>query len=138
MEGLATFQNLYQNYTATMVHAASFAPTPSTRNYFNPAFRSDNYGAIGLIPIWTPFSRAQLRGDFYGFCPVRNVAADSKGLAYYDGWMHNPQFLGEISAVYNLPFASISFYVNYLSSPSDNWNFGINLGLFFQAPRLLH
>lgn len=138
VEGLATFQNLYQNYTATMVHAASFAPTPSTRNYFNPAFRSDNYGAIGLIPIWTPFSRAQLRGDFYGFCPVRNVAADSKGLAYYDGWMHNPQFLGEISAVYNLPFASISFYVNYLSSPSDNWNFGINLGLFFQAPRLLH
>lgn len=136
-KGLVTFQNLYQNYTATMVHSASFAPTPSTRNYFNVAFRSDNYGAIGLIPIWTPFSRAQVRGDFYAFCPIREVVADKDGMARNGGWMGTPQFIGEISAVYNLPFASVSLYVNYLSSPARNWNFGINLGLFFQAPRLL-
>ncbi len=130
--GLFTIQNLYQNYTATMVHAAAFEPTPSTRNYFNVAFRSDNYGAIGIIPIWTPYSRAQLRGDFYAYCPLRHVVADAKGMAVFDGWLRKPQFIGEMSAVYNFPFASLSIYVNYLSSPAHNWNFGINFGLFFR------
>lgn len=137
VNGLVTFQNLYQNYTATMIHAAAFAPTPSTRNYFNVAFRSDNYGAIGVMPVWTPFSRAQLRGDFFAYCPIRHVSEDASGMARFDGWMKKPQFIGEIAGVYNFPFASLSVYVNYLSSPSRNWNFGINFGLYFQAPRLL-
>lgn len=135
--GIATVAKLYQDYTSTMMHAPAFAPTPSTRNYFNTAFRSPNYLAAGLIPIWMPFSNAQLRGDFYLFCPVRNISADSSGLAQYDGWFKNPKFMGEVAAVYNFPFASLSLYVNYLSAPKANWNFGINFGLFFQAPKLL-
>lgn len=137
VNGLVTLQKLYQNYTATKIHAYAFAPTPSTRNYFNVAFRSDNYGAIGLMPVWTPYSRMQLRGDFFAYCPIRNVSQGAHGEAVFDGWMKKPQFIGEVAGVYNFPFASISVYVNYLSSPSHNWNFGINLGLYFQAPKLL-
>lgn len=137
VNGLATIQHLYQNYTATMIHAAAFAPTPSTRNYFNVAFRSDNYGAIGMMPVWTPISRAQLRGDFFLFCPIRGVKEGAEGMTVYDGWFRKPQFIGEVAAVYNFPFASLSLYANYLSSPAHNWNFGINFGLYFQAPRLL-
>ena len=134
---LGTIQKLYQNYTATMIHAAAFAPTPSTKNYFNVAFRSDNYVAVGAMPVWTPITRAQLRGDFFAFCPVRNVKEGNLGMTVYDGWFKKPQFIGEVAAVYNFPFASLSLYANYLSSPAHNWNFGINLGLYFQAPRLL-
>lgn len=137
VNGIVTLQKLYQNYTATLVHAPAFAPTPATRNYFNVAFRSDNYGAIGLSPVWTPYSRAQLRGDFFAYCPIRDVAADAAGNAVYDGWMRHPQFIGEVALVYNFPFASLSLYANYLSSPRGNWNFGINFGLYFQAPKLL-
>ncbi|MDE6533683.1 MAG: patatin-like phospholipase family protein [Muribaculaceae bacterium] len=135
--GLVTLQDMYQNYTAAMIHAPAFAPTPSTRNYFNVAFRSDNYVSLGLSPVWTPFGKAQLRGDFFAYCPVRHVASDDAGMAVFDGWMRKPQFIGEIAGVYNFPFASLSVYVNYLSSPSRNWNFGINFGLYFQAPKLL-
>lgn len=137
VNGIVTLQKLYQDYTATLIHAPAFAPTPSTRNYFNQAFRSDNYGALGLMPVWTPMSRAQLRGDFFFYCPIRNVSPDKAGNAVYDGWFKKPQFIGEVAAVYNFPFASLSIYVNYLSSPKANWNFGINFGLYFQAPKLL-
>lgn len=135
--GIVTLQKLYQNYTATLIHAPAFAPTPSTRNYFNEAFRSDNFAALGLMPVWTPLSGAQLRGDFYLYCPIRNVAAGEDGIARFDGWFKRPQFIGEVAAVYNFSFASLSLYVNYLTSPKANWNFGINFGLYFQAPRLL-
>ena len=137
VNGIATLQKLYQTYTATLIHAPAFAPTPSTKNYFNPAFRSDNYVAAGLIPVWVPMTRAQLRGEFYAFAPIRDVVPTADGYARYHRWFHKPEFIGEVAAVYNFPFASLSLYVNYLSSPKANWNFGINFGLFFQAPKLL-
>lgn len=150
-EGLVTLSKLYQNYVATLVHAPAFAPTPSTRNYFNPAFRSDNYLACGVIPIWSPVSKFQLRGDFYLYAPIRNlVVVDSSPLpptfveglvireygCKYQGWFRKAEFIGEVAAVYNFKFASLSLYCNYLTYPARNWNFGINLGLLFQAPRL--
>lgn len=137
VNGIATLEHLNQDYTATLIHASAFAPTPSTRNYFNEAFRSNNYGAIGLSPVWTPFTRAQIRGDFYGYCPIRDIKPSKTGMAQYGDWFSHPQFIGEVAGVYNFPFASLSLYVNYLSSPKCNWNFGINFGLYFQAPRLL-
>ena len=136
-QGLATVAKLYENYTCTMMHAPAFEPTPSTKNYFIPEFRSPSFIAAGITPVWIPFTRAQIRGDFFAFCPVRNIRETAEGMAEYKEWFHKPQFIGEIAAVYNLPFASLSLYVNYLSAPRKNWNFGINFGLFFQAPKLL-
>lgn len=135
--GVATFSRLYQNYTATLIHASAFEPTPSTKNYFNPAFRSDNYVAAGLQPVWSPFRNFQLRGDFNLFLPVRSVRECADGMPCWDGWFRHPEFIGELAAVYNFKFASLSLYGNYLSSPARNWNFGINFGLYFQAPKFV-
>lgn len=134
-EGLATFGKLYQNYTATLIHAPAFAPTPSTRNYFNEAFRADNYIACGLIPIWLPFEKFQIRGDLYFYAPIRNLKAEGP-ICKYDGWFRKAEFIGEVAAVYNFKFASLSLYCNYLTYPARNWNFGLNLGLYFQAPKI--
>lgn len=134
-QGLATFAKLYQAYTPTLIHAPAFAPTPSTRNYFNTAFRADNYIAAGVLPIWNPMQKFQIRGDFYVYSPIRNLVATDGGCRY-DGWFRKAEFIGEVAAVYNFKFASLSLYCNYLSYPARNWNFGLNLGLLFQAPRL--
>ncbi len=136
-QGMATLESLYQDYMATMVHCYAFAPTPSTRNYFNRAFRSDNFVAVGAIPIWQPMAHFQVRGDFHAYLPVRDIGQDSRGMARYDGWMRRMEFMGEVAAVYNFSFASLSLYVDYLSAPAHNWNFGINFGLYYQAPKLI-
>lgn len=134
---VGTFGPLYQNYTATMVKAPTFAPTPSTQNVFNPRFRADSYLAAGLIPIWMPFNNFQLRGDFYLFMPIRNIVEGPGGVAMHKGWFDHTNFLGELAAVYNFKFASLSLYGNYLSYPKKNWNFGVSFGLLFTAPRFL-
>jgi NTE family protein len=136
--GMATLQRLDQNYYNTLMHAAAFAPTPSTQNYFNIAFRSDNYLAAGVIPMWMPLKRMQVRGDFYVYMPVRDIVDTGRDTrARYGDWFRTARFLGEVAVIYNLPFASISFYGNYLSYPARNWNFGISFGLLFKAPKLL-
>lgn len=137
-QGLVTLSKLRGNYVAEEVHAAPFAPTPATANIYNPAFRSDNYLAIGLIPAWIPVQGFQIRGDFYAYNKIRNVVRAENGRAVSSGWFPKTNFITQVSAIYSLPFAAISVYGNYISYPRRNWNFGINLGLFFQAPRLLH
>lgn len=131
-----TLQHLHQNYTASLIHAVPFAPTPSTQNYFNEAFRSDNYVATGLVPVWNPVGKLQLRGDFYLYSPIRELVPKGHS-AKYTGWFPRAEFIGEVAVVYNFSFASLSLYGNYLSYPARNWNFGINFGLLFMAPKLL-
>ncbi|MDE7466545.1 MAG: patatin-like phospholipase family protein [Muribaculaceae bacterium] len=135
--GLATIQDITENYTATLIHASAFMPTPSMQNVFNEGFRSDNYLAGGVIPIWMPVSKLQLRGDFYVYAPIRHLEEGLNHSAHYRGWFNRPQYIAQASVVYNFPFASISVYGNYLSNPAHNWNFGINLGLLFHAPKIL-
>ena len=133
--GMATFQKYQQNYTASLISAPAFAPTPSTKGYFNETFRSENYLAAGVMPVWQPFGKMQIRGDFYVYSPIRNSVRLTDGKRGYDGWFRKAEFIGEVAAVYNFSFASLSVYCNYLSYPSRNWNFGINFGVYIKAPR---
>lgn len=133
---VATIGANRQNYTVSMIQAPAFSPTPSTKNIFNIGFRAENYVAGGVIPIWKPFHNAQLRGDFYVFSPIREMV-NVNNHAELGKWFRRAEFMGEIAAVYNLSFASISLYANYMTYPARNWNFGISLGMLIQAPRFL-
>lgn len=136
LDALMTLGPLYQNYTAEIINAPAFAPLPSVANYFNPRFRSDNYVAAGITPVWNPFQKLQFRGDIYAFVPSRNIMPGPDGSAIRSGWFDRPGFISQISAVYNFNFASLSLYCNYLSNPEANWNFGISFGFFFLAPKI--
>jgi len=134
---VASFGKMNENYTATLIQSPEFSPLPSLVSVFNPKFRSRDYVAVGIMPVWNPFARFQLRGDFYGFLPIRGILRGADGMARFSGWFPRIAFMGEVTAVYNFPFASLAVYGNYLASPSDNWNFGISFGLLFEAPKLL-
>lgn len=136
-EGAARFMKLTENYTATLIQSRAFCPVTSMVSVFNPRFRSPNYVALGVMPVWNPFSRFQLRGDFYLFTPVRGIKETASGMAEYSGWLPRTSLLAEATAVYNFPFASLAVYGNYVSAPSGNWNFGVSFGLLFEAPRFM-
>ncbi len=136
--GVGSLQQSGYSYSSMLVQSPAFAPTPSTQYYFNPAFRSDNYLAAGIMPVWKMLGNLQLRGDFYLYAPVRTLSMDPlSGKGYYKGWFEKAEFIGELAAVYNFPFASLSVYCNYLTAPAHNWNFGINLGILLHAPKFI-
>ena len=58
-------------------------------------------------------------------------------LPYYGKFMYSVKYMGEVSFVYNLPFAAISMFSNYYSYPARNWNFGLALGVLLYNPRFL-
>lgn len=134
---LLSTKNFNSTYTATIVQAPAFTPTPHSKTVFNEAFRANQYVAVGIVPIWHIIKNLQLRGDFYCFAPLFKIeqSADDRNKAVYGQFMRNPEFLGEITIAYNLPFASISMFTNYYSYPKKNWNFGISFGILMYNPK---
>ena len=132
-------RGLLNTYYASLVNAPAYTPTAATSNVFNKRFRANSFVAAGVTPIWMPVKNAQVRLTANMFLPVRRIEQASAGAAApaWGGWFRNPEFIGELDVVYNLPFASVCGYVNYISYPARNWNVGLSFGLYFTAGQLL-
>ncbi len=129
--------SLCANYTASVIQAPSFTPTPSTVNSFNTGIRANQYIAAGIIPIWKIINNLQLRTEFYAFAPLRPIVEDDNFQAKFGKPFEYITYFGEAALVYSLPWASLSLYGNYCSEPTSQWNFGISLGIQLFAPKFI-
>ena len=131
-------RKLMQGYDASLVAAPAFMPTPSLRNYYNPAFQANSYAAAGAVPVWKINSNLSARIAAYCFLPLRKILNDGTGRARYSSrWVSDPEFFGEADVCYSFPFGTLTAYCNYASSPARNWNCGISFGLYVLAPKFL-
>ncbi len=134
-ETVVSSKNLQSNYTASIMQAPAFNPTPHSKLEFNEAFRANQYLASGLTPIWKINKTLHLRGDAYAFMPLYAIKKGPDCRPYYGDLFKDPAFLGELSFVVQLPFLSVSLYGNYYSFPAKNWNFGLNIGYLIFNPK---
>ncbi|MCH5329272.1 MAG: patatin-like phospholipase family protein, partial [Coprobacter sp.] len=130
-------KKFFDNYTATIIQAPAFTPTPHSQMVFNESLRATQYIAAGILPIWKIASKLQLRSEFYGFAPFYPIKRGPDEKPYYGKFMHSFEYLGEVSLVYDLPFASVSLYINKYSYPRNNWNFGVGLGFLLYNARFI-
>lgn len=129
-EAIASTRKLLPNYMATLAQAPQFSPTPASNSRFNPDFRSFSSVAAGGVVV-VPLSKAlQVRGNIYGYMPIRKILPDEDEKARFGNWLNTPECIGELNVVYSLPFADISAYANYTTSPADRWSFGVSIGAF--------
>lgn len=127
-EAVYSSKNFSENYTATMMQACDFSPTPHSELMYNEAFRANQYIAAGIKPIYVLNDMFQVRTEFYGFVPIFPIKKNSFNKAYYGKVFSRFEYLGELFVVCHLPFGAISAYVNHYSSPRKEWNVGITLG----------
>ncbi len=136
-EGILSSKNLLSNYTESIIQAPAFTPTPHSKLVFNESFRANEYIAGGIIPILKLSDIFHFRADIYGFAPIYPILKDNQNQPYYGNLFTKFEYMAELSAVLQFPFASISFYGNYYSSPKDNWNFGLNIGFLIFSPKFI-
>lgn len=127
-EMLYSSKNFSENYTATMLQAADFSPTPHSKLLYNEAFRANQFLAAGIKPIFVFNDMFQFRSEFYGFVPIFPIKKNALNKAYYGKAFSRFEYIGEISVICQLPFGAISAYVNHYSSPKKEWNVGLTLG----------
>lgn len=121
-------RNFASNYYATMMQADKFEPTVNSQFIYDPSFRSNEYIASGIKPIFLLNNYMHLRSEFYLYLPIRPIIND-KGKPYLGDYFSKASFLGEISLVAQYGKVSANAFVNFSNS---NWNtttFGITVGL---------
>lgn len=121
-------KNFSENYTATMLQAAEFSPTPHSKIMYNEAFRANQFMAAGIKPIFVFNDMFQFRTEFYGFMPIFPIERNALNKAFYGKTFSKFEYMGEISVICKLPFGAISAYLNHYSSPKKEWNVGLTLG----------
>ena len=127
-EMLYSSKNFSENYTATMMQAAEFTPTPHSKLMYNEAFRANQFLAVGIKPIFIFNDMFQFRTEFYGFMPVFPIEKNALNKAFYGKAFSKFEYMGEISVICQLPFGTIAAYVNHYSSPKKEWNVGLTFG----------
>lgn len=110
-----------------LMTSSSFEPIETLDNCFLPQLRADDFLAVGAVPVWSPMSRIQLRGEAYVFSKFRT---ESQWRAPFS----KTEFIGRVSLVGTLPFASISLSAAYCT-PLSGWNFAVALGWHIPTPR---
>lgn len=130
-------KNLMSNYTAAVLQAPAFTPTPHSMIVFNEAFRANQYLAGGIAPILKVNRLLHLRMDLFAFAPLYEIKKDEYQLPYYGKFLNSLEYMGELAVVLQLPFINISLYANGYSYPRKNFNFGLNIGYLIFNPKMI-
>ncbi len=130
-------RKLYKSYNTSIISAPNFAPTPASNNTFNPAFRANSFIAAGIVPVYRYSDNISARLLCSAFMPLRKIIEQPDGTAAYGRWFSHPEFYGEADVTYKFPFATLTAYANYASSPARNWSVGLSFGVYLHAPDFL-
>jgi NTE family protein len=136
-EALFSTKKLMSNYTASILQAPAFTPTPFSKVVFNESFRSNQYVAAGIMPVFMLNKIFHWRVELYGFMPVQPIRKElfstatntdypryGKAFDSFDAF----SYMAETSLVLQLPFISVSLFANGYSYPKNNFNCGLNIG----------
>lgn len=132
-------RDILNNYTANLIQAPSFRPTPHSKTVFNPAFTSNQYIALGIKPIYSITRTLHFRNDSYLFIPYRRLTEFQDNKIGYTDKFSSTEFMNESAFVFDFRVASASLFLNYYSNSVSKWNVGVNIGfLLFNEKFINH
>ena len=121
-------RNFSQNFTATMLQAGTFAPTPVMTFNYNSFFRANTYAAAGIIPVYSLSNIFHIRFEAYAFVPLRPILQATDGTAYNGSVFSRVGHIEELSLVGRFSTIVACAYLHHNNSPQDPWNVGLSIG----------
>ncbi|MCL3782039.1 patatin [Prolixibacteraceae bacterium JC049] len=129
MESVLNTKDLLANYTASILSAPGFTPTPHSKSVFLDNFHANNFAAGGGKLIFNFNEKLHLRTEGYYFMPLKKIKKLSNQLAQNDNFKwDNTHLMGNVSLVYRSFLGPASVSVNYYDKPGDRWYFLFNFG----------
>lgn len=128
---------LQPTYESSIVRAPAFTPVPTSLELYDPGFRANQWLAATLVPVVKLSSMIHIRATASLFAPLRRILPAPGGAARYGAWFGSTEFLGDLSAIITLPFATVRLYGTYRTTEASRWSAGIGIGLPLRAPSLI-
>ncbi|MHB8259508.1 MAG: patatin-like phospholipase family protein [Bacteroidia bacterium] len=129
VEGVYSTQGLFSNYTASVLSAPAFMPTPESRTLFLPNFRAYQYLAGGGKIIFHPIRKMDIRFEAYVFQPYQAINNNvstftaSLGKPFLDRYI-----IGMVALVYHTALGPLSLSGNYYHGEKQPFTFLVHFG----------
>lgn len=137
VEGTVSSMPTFQNYTASVIRAPVFQPTPESRTWFIEAFRAPNYLAGGARMIMAVArERFDLRLEGYIFQPYEPfVRGDLSGTGTAPAFSQR-YYIGSGSLIYQSPVGPVWFNLSYFDGLREPWTWSLNFGYMLFSQRM--
>jgi NTE family protein len=130
-------QDLFSNYTSSLLAAPAFEPVPESKSIFLSNFRAYNYGAFGLKAIYYLGKRFDLRAESYLFQPYEQIMVDDENMPYLGKQFDARYFSFSGGLVYHSFIGPMSITFNYFDNPEEQAFFAFNIGYIIFNDRAL-
>jgi NTE family protein len=120
-------KGLSSNYTATMIDAYKFEPTPLSRALFGYSLRANSYAGAGILPVYNFTTNMNIQGGVYMMAPIREIERTENGVEYGE-YLQKLNTLANLCAVYNTPIGPVSAGFNYFSGERQKLFLFVNFG----------
>jgi len=119
----------FQNYTASVIRAPAFQPTPESRTYFNERFRAPKYLAGGVRTIVAVArNKFDLRLEGHVFQPYEPFVRDETNQTRLGAAFKERYYIGSGSLIYQSPLGPVWFNLSYLDGLREPWAWSLNFG----------
>ncbi len=120
-------KRLSSNYTATMIDAYKFEPTPLSKALFGYSLRANSYASAGILPVYNFTTNLKIIGEAYLMAPIREIEKIDSDVEYGD-YCSRLNTIAGLSAVYHTPVGPISAGLNYFSGERQKLFMFVNFG----------
>ncbi len=128
LEGVYSNQPKFSNYTATILSAPAFSPTPESQTLFLEKFRAFSYMAGGIRNIIAIRKSLELRLEGYIFQPYQEIQKNPDFTANIGKPFSNRFFMASSALVLNSPVGPLCFSVNYYDKEPQPFSFLFHFG----------
>ncbi len=136
LEGVYSTQDYFQNYTASLLRAPVFQPTPESRTYFLANFRASQYAAGGVRTIIAVArNKFDLRLEGYVFQPYKAIKRSNADEAEAGVAISDRSYLASGSLIWQSPLGPVWFNTSYIDGLAQPWVFSVNFGYVIFAQK---
>lgn len=128
VEGVYSSQNLFLNYTSSVLSAPAFQPTPESKTLFLYNFRAYKYVAGGAKIIFNPIKKIDVRVEAYVFQPYQTINANTNYTASLGKPFIDRYIVGMAALVYHTALGPLSLSVNYYHGEKQPYTFLVHFG----------
>ncbi len=128
IKGTYSTQNLFSNYTASLLSMQELNPFPDCQTLFLPEYRSSQFIGLGINNIFSLYKNIDFRTDIYLYQPFRNLTKNNDLDIYYEKAKLFTDFLVSTSLIYNTAIGPIRITANYFPHQKNPVNLAFSYG----------
>ncbi|RLD27539.1 MAG: hypothetical protein DRI54_00930 [Bacteroidetes bacterium] len=119
---------IFSNYFGTLISLVPYQPIPEASTLFQPNFRANSWLGAGVMNVFKPIKKLQIRLEAYLFQPATHITADDQGGVKDSQLFEFHYFILSAAVVYHSRIGPISVNFNYYDDSFPNQSISLNFG----------